>query len=197
MKKFLLFVVLMLSPTYSYAAYCLAPCNTNTTTQNFCNYKIDWCGSSSDVTIGSVGIEPSSISYHYCAPLNGTVITPTGSTYIVCYATSEECKTAASNWTASSTGKEYLPGKRCTATGAAPSTYGSNNVWRCAANYYATNTTTGYRQGSVANTISCSACPGDGKSDPASYSITQCCKNAVTGTDTTGTYTRPSCCYTE
>ena len=196
MKKFLLFVVLMLSPTYLYAAYCLVPCNTNTTTQNFCNYESGWCGSSSNQTIESVGVKPSSLSTIYCTPLFGHMQTPTSGTYIVCYATQEECYNPTT-WTASTTGKEYIQGQRCTSNGANTASYGSANIWRCAANYYATNTTTGYKQGSAASTISCSACPGGGKSNPASYSITQCCKNAVTGTDTTGTYNRPSCCYTE
>ncbi len=195
MKKFLLFVVLMISPTYSYAAYCLAPCNTNTTTQNFCNYESGWCGSSSSQTIESVGVKPSSLSTRYCTPLFGNMQTPTSGTYIVCYATQEECYNPTT-WTASTTGKEYIQGQRCTSNGANTASYGPANIWRCAANYYATNTTTGYKQGSAASTISCSACPGGGKSNPASYSITQCCKDAVTSTDTTGTYNRPSCCYT-
>ena len=197
MKKFIFVLSFILLPMCANAAYCLAPCNTNTTTQNFCNYKTGWCGSSSMQTIESVGVNPSSLSTLYCTPLFGNMQTPTSGTYIVCYASQEECYNPTT-WTASTTGKEYISGKRCTSNGANLASYGPANRWRCTQNYYCANCTDGigYKTGSAASTITCTACQDSGlTSGPEMDSITDCYLPAGTFTDTTGKYTRDKCPY--
>ncbi len=197
MKKFLFVFSFILLPMCANAAYCLVMCGTNDTTQSFCNTKSNWCGSSSDTTIESVGVNPNSLSTRYCTPLYGAFGgTLSVNTYIVCYATPEECM--YTNWTSQSGGKELLSGHSCREDHVNTAASGMANKWRCAKNYYCANCTggIGYKTGSVATTITCTACPNSGlTSGPEMDSITDCYLPAGTFADTTGTYTRDNCPY--
>lgn len=149
-------------------------------------------------TIESVGVNPSSLSTTYCTPLYGPFTTTlSNNTYIVCYATQEECY--YKKWTSQSGGKELLSGIQCRADNANSVSYGAANRWRCAKNYYEANGKS-IVTGSVASVITCTACPNNGSTSgltdgPGKSSITSCYIPSGTYSETTGTYTTPDCYY--
>ena len=196
MKKVIIFLLMIQFSAYAYAlpGYCLSTCGSNTASQNFCNTTYSWCQSDSyDLIYSITGKDPGDFNYTYCTPLWGPFTTPTTTTYIVCYKTMDECK--YNNWITSGTYKEYLTGHWCAAINQETRTQGNANRWRCAKNYYATNTTTGYATGSSDSVITCSACPDGGLTDePAQASIKSCYKPSGQYNTASGTFNATSKC---